>query len=70
MRDELWMRAVKASRGRGTLIQVWTANNAQGFLYRQFGESNRVLEDFEGLALVRVASGSADTPQNDDTTEG
>ena len=70
MRDELWERAVKTSRGRGTVIQVWTANNPQGFLYRQSGENGRVLEDFDGLVLVSVTNMGLDVPQNADTTEG
>ena len=70
VRDELWEKAVKASKGKGTILQVWTANNPQGFSYRQFGETRRVFEDFEGLALIGVKGAVPDEPQNADTTEG
>ena len=68
MRDELWDKAVKVSKGQGAVLQVWTANNPQGFSYRQFGESHRILVDFEGLALVSVNGGKPGMPQNPDTT--
>jgi hypothetical protein len=39
----------------GFVMQVWSSRHPQGFEYRQYGNSRRVLEDFEGLALVTVA---------------
>ncbi|MDY6916493.1 MAG: type I-E CRISPR-associated endoribonuclease Cas2e [Chloroflexota bacterium] len=67
VRDELWAKAVKALRGRGAVMQVWSSNNPQGFSYRQSGPTDRVLVDFEGLSLVsRTPSGSR-PPQDDDT---
>jgi hypothetical protein len=36
----------------GTALQLWSARNEQGFHHRQFGDSDRLLLDFEGLALV------------------
>jgi hypothetical protein len=33
---------------------MWSSPTPQGFDYRQYGESNRSLADFEGIALVTV----------------
>jgi len=54
------MRAVKKARESGNILQVWTDKNPQGFSYRQYGERERKLVDFEGLALVRITRGSAE----------
>ena len=55
VRDELWKRALKTMKGKGTVLQVWSDKSPQGFSYRQYGESNREFVDFEGLALIRVS---------------
>jgi hypothetical protein len=39
----------------GFAAQIWSSPTPQGFLYRQYGASKRQLEDFEGVALVRLA---------------
>ena len=54
MRDELWARALKKTKESGTVLQVWTDKNPQGFSYRQTGNYWRKFVDFEGLALVTV----------------
>jgi hypothetical protein len=51
VRDELWKRTTNRPP-LGYVAQIWTANNPQGFAYRQYGESKRQLVDFEGLCLV------------------
>lgn len=70
VRDELWDRAIKATKGDGAVLQVWTSNNAQGFAYRQFGRRGRELVDFEGLALVKICGEKGTVGQNADTTQG
>jgi hypothetical protein len=39
----------------GYVLQIWSSRHPQGFEYRQYGHSRRILEDFEGLALIIVA---------------
>jgi hypothetical protein len=38
----------------GYVLQLWSARHPQGFEYRQYGTSKRMLQDFEGLALVTI----------------
>ena len=54
VRDELWNKALKKSRDSGNILQIWTDKNPQGFSYRQSGNPERKLVDFEGLSLVRI----------------
>src|SRR5262245_60168222 len=51
VREELWKTAIKKA-GRGRVLQIWSSRTPQGFTYREYGESKRCLEDFEGIALV------------------
>src|SRR5436190_1206872 len=51
VREELWMKACKRI-GDGSVLQVWTARNEQGFGFREHGISPRFLTDFDGIALV------------------
>ena len=53
MRDELWTKAVKKAKESGSVLQIWTDQNPQGFSFRQFGERERRFVDFEGLTLVQ-----------------
>lgn len=70
VRDELWKRAVLAQKGGGSVLQLWTDKNPQGFSYRQTGNSDRTFVEFEGLMLVSVRKQkSPPEPQNADTTE-
>ena len=69
MRDELWERSLKALiKGEGSVVQIWSSNNPQGFGFRQFGPNIRELVDFEGLALVKKNDSRSALAQNDDTT--
>ena len=52
MRDELWRRACKKLDPKGRVLQIWSARNEQGFEYRQHGDTDHWLLDYEGLALV------------------
>lgn len=51
VRDELWKKLTNRPPS-GYILQLWSSRLARGFDYRQYGESTRMLEDFEGLALV------------------
>ena len=61
VRDELWNRAIKNSKIGGSVMQIWTDNNAQGFSYRRFGDTERTLVDFEGVSLVSIRRQNSDT---------
>ena len=51
VRDELWEKAFGKVKS-GTVTQIWTARNEQGFNYRQHGGPDRQITELEGLALV------------------
>jgi CRISPR-associated protein Cas2 len=53
VRDRLWQKACDESRGGGCLM-IHDSNTEQGFAMRSCGKSARLLEDFEGLFLVRI----------------
>jgi CRISPR-associated endoribonuclease Cas2 subtype I-E len=54
VRDELWKKLTQRP-ALGYVLQLWS-NSRQpcGFEYRQYGTSPRMLDDFEGLALVTL----------------
>ncbi len=61
VRDKLWDRVIqslqaakprKSGRQRGAMM-IHTSNTEQGFQVRFFGETDRRVEDFEGLLLVK-----------------
>ena len=54
VRDELWERTFKKAKGTGAALQIWTDQNPQGFSYRQFGNTERMLIDLEGISLVKI----------------
>ena len=56
VRDELWARAQKGQKDTGSVLQIWTDKNPQGFSYRQCGDRERTLVDFEGTCLVQIRS--------------
>jgi hypothetical protein len=37
------------------VLQLWSARSEQGFRYREFGDADRRLEDFDGVALLTIA---------------
>jgi CRISPR-associated protein Cas2 len=53
VRDRLWEKACRDSK-EGGCVMVHDSNTEQGFVIRSSGKSSRVLEDFEGLFLVRI----------------
>jgi len=64
VRDKLWDKIVlslqgarprKSKRQQGALM-VYTTNAEQGFNIRVFGDTDRQIEDFEGLLLAKTVS--------------
>ena len=55
VRDELWTKAIGASSG-GAVLQIWSAQNPQGFSHRQHNAHRRTFVDFDGLSLIRILS--------------
>lgn len=55
VRDKLWERVCSGMNGGAGLL-VHSTDNEQGFAIRFWGATNRWVEDFEGLTLVRVPS--------------
>ncbi|MBI4320950.1 MAG: type I-E CRISPR-associated endoribonuclease Cas2 [Chloroflexi bacterium] len=53
VRDRLWEKACR-ERGEGGAILVHNTDNEQGFALRMHGDTGRLVEDFEGLSLVRL----------------
>jgi len=70
VRDELWERALKAMKGKGAALQIWSDRNPQGFSFRQAGMSEREITDFEGLHLVRITRRDRISAKNADTENG
>ena len=67
IRDELWEKACKRI-GNGAVIQLWSARAEQGFACRQFGLTDRLLIDYEGLHLVsRVPRAKKKSPAEKQT---
>jgi len=54
VRDELWLKAVKAAKETGGVLQMWSERNPQGYSCRQYGKHERTIVDFEGLVLVTM----------------
>lgn len=53
VRDKLWeLICEKTKVGAGLL--VYRTDNEQGFGIRSFGDTKRVLRDFEGLTLIQI----------------
>ncbi|MDD5402675.1 MAG: type I-E CRISPR-associated endoribonuclease Cas2e [Dehalococcoidales bacterium] len=61
VRDELWKRAIKQSKQSGSVLQIWSDQNPQGYSYRQFGDRGRTFFDFEGLSLIKKIEHNSDT---------
>jgi hypothetical protein len=54
VRDELW-RQITNRPPIGYVLQLWSSRHPQGYDYRQYGDSKRMLTDFEGLGLVTIS---------------
>ena len=64
VRERLWSKCQARLRG-GAMIQLWSANNEQGFAVRTLGLTDRDVVDYEGLALVRVRRRRPAAPRPD-----
>ena len=53
VRDKLWDKACKQAHEGGCVL-IHTSDNEQGFRIRSWGRTRRLIEDFEGLFLVRM----------------
>jgi CRISPR-associated protein Cas2 len=53
VRDRIWEKCVKRKRVGG-VVQIWTANNEQGFGIQMLGDTSRELVEEEGLFLIRI----------------
>ena len=53
VRDKLWELARLRMRSGGGIL-VYTTNNEQGFALNLWGDTTRLVRDFEGLSLVTV----------------
>lgn len=53
VRDLLWEKCCKA-KGVGGVLQIWSTNNEQHFAMRNYGDTKRCVEEFEGLQLIRI----------------
>ncbi len=60
VRERLWAKCCKGSRGGGVL-QIWTTNTEQKFQMRAFGSTSREIIDLEGVQLVRIPPDTAHT---------
>lgn len=53
VRDRLWELVCRRA-GKGGVMLVHTTDNEQGFALRLWGDTTRLVRDFEGLSLVTV----------------
>ena len=53
VRDLLWEK-VAASKGKGAALIVYRDTTEQGFSIKTSGRTSKIIEDFEGLFLVRA----------------
>lgn len=53
VRDELWAY-ITEKLGEGQALMVYSANTEQGFLARSMGDRSRMLEDIDGILLVKI----------------
>ena len=63
VRDRLWAKCCRATRGGGVL-QIWTTNTEQKFQMRSFGATKREIVDFDGLQLIRIPPETENGPKN------
>ena len=55
VRDNLWQRCLKlCEKDEGTLVQIWTTNNEQGFDLRVSNPKERIPIQCEDVWLVMV----------------
>jgi CRISPR-associated protein Cas2 len=52
VRDKLWDKACASARG-GSCVLLHNDNSEQGFAIRTWGPTRRVVDNYDGLKLVR-----------------
>lgn len=55
VRDKLWEHVCKKMKG-GAGMLIYRTDTEQGFALRMHGDTSRVVEDFEGISLIRIPS--------------
>lgn len=65
VRDKLWQKCCKAKRVGG-VTQIWSTNNEQRFKMRMKGDTQREIEEMEGLQLIRIPVKSDREEQSED----
>ena len=53
VREKLWTRVLRSKR-TGGVIMIYSSNTEQGFAIRTYGPTSRLVEDFEGILLVKT----------------
>lgn len=53
VREKLWTRVLRNKR-TGGVIMIHSSNTEQGFAVRTYGLTSRLVEDFEGILLVKT----------------
>jgi len=53
VRDRLWAKVCQSSQG-GACMMIHNAATEQGFAFQFWGGGSRLVEDYEGLALIRI----------------
>ncbi len=52
VREELWEKCCN-EKHIGGVVQIWTTNNEQHYAIRMMGITKRVIEECEGLQLIK-----------------
>jgi len=55
VRDKLWEKVLRSKR-TGAAMMIHNSNTEQGFAIRTAGPTDRIIEDFDGLMLVKRPS--------------
>ena len=55
VRDQLWDKCCQ-SRRSGGVLQIYSTNTEQHFQIRMSGNTKRILEENEGLQLIKIPS--------------
>ncbi|MBE2279576.1 MAG: type I-E CRISPR-associated endoribonuclease Cas2 [Ignavibacteriaceae bacterium] len=53
VRDQLWDLALSKIK-EGGIWQIYTTNNEQGYTIRQQGNTGKIVEDFDGILLIKT----------------
>jgi CRISPR-associated protein Cas2 len=53
VRDLLWARLQKSMK-KGAALLIFTSDSEQGFLIRTYGNTKKMIQDYDGLALPKT----------------